>query len=200
MIVFRDAKRRTMATPSWLVDAPELARRHTEEGDLLALGPHAAELLEWRPEATWADVGEDWQACVYGDPDPWRHERACPWAVPIAIEDGAGLEWKVPAILSPLGGACMDQRSRLTATGWVEEPVNPIAARALAACRAVLPFLQREALHELPLDYQNDAIAAVLEACYHLNAQTIGVLGLITGTLRRHGLRSACGLVGVADG
>lgn len=200
MIVFRDSKRRTMATPSWLVGAPDLARRHTEEGDLLGLGPHAPDLLEWRPDATWAEVGEHWQACVFGEPEPWRHERHCPWAIPLLIEDGAGLEWRIPAILSPLGQACMDMRSRLTASGWVEEPVNPIAARALEACRLALPFLLRDCLHELPMDRQNEAIASVLEACYHLNALTIGALGLITGTLRRQGLRAACGVAEVAVG
>lgn len=195
MLVWNDTQRRTMAIPSWLVDAPGIARAHTEEGDLLAMGPLAAALLEWRRDVTWYDVGEGWRAAIYGgQAEPWRNERECPWAIPTLIEDGAGLEWRIPHILSPLGQACMDMRSRLTADGWVEEPVNAIAARAIAACRAVLPLAITDTLHEMPLDRQNDAIAAILEACYHLNALTIGALGLITGTLRRHGLRVACGI------
>ncbi len=195
MLVFHDAQRRTMATPSWLEGA-EFARVHTEEGDLIAMGTGAPALLEWRAAADWVDVGEGWRCAQYGlEPEPWRYERKLPWAIPILIEDGAGIEWRIPTILSPLGTACMDMRSRLTADGWVEEPVNAIARRAYEACKAALPFAAEDRLHEVPLDLQNAYLVAMLEACYHLNALTIGRRGLITGTLRRHGIRVACGVV-----
>lgn len=197
MIVLRDAQRRSMAAPTCFAGA-EFARVQTLEGDLLAMGPGAAGLMEWRPDAGWQDCGEGWQCAIYGgNPEPWRNVRAIPWAVPLLIEDGAGVEWRIPAILSPLGTACMDMRSRLTEKGWVEEPVNEIAKRAYDACQAALPFAREDRLHELPLDRQNEMIAAILEACYHLNALIIGRLGLITGTLRRHGLRAACGVAQV---
>ncbi len=198
MLVWQDTKGRAMATPSWLDGAPEgsVARVHCDQGDLLAMGEHAAALLSWRPELPWYPVGEDWKVAVYGDQvEPWRNLRALPWAVPVPIEDGRGVEWAIPNILSPLGSPCMDMGARLTDSGWVDEPLNPRAARALEACRRVLPFAREDRLHELTPDDSNSAMASILEATYHMDALTIGRVGVITGALRRHGLRAACGVI-----
>lgn len=197
MLVWKDTMGRAMPTPSWLADAPDgsLARVHTDQGDLLAMGPNAAALLDWRPDAAWYPVGEGWAVAVYGEIEAWRNLRKLPWAIAVAIEDGRGVEWAIPAIISPLGTPCMDMGARLTEAGWEDEPLNPRAARALEACRLVLPFAREDRLHELTANQANSAMAAILEATYHIDALTVGRTGIITGTLRRHGLRCACGVV-----
>jgi len=198
MLVWRDLKGRHQATPAWLVGAEGLARRHTDQGDLLGCGPHAGELLDLRRDAVWHAVSDGWAVAQYGELEPWRQARRLPWAIAVAIEDGRGVEWLVPAILSPLGTPACDLASRLTDEGWVEEPTTPVARRAIDACLAAAPFLRTDRLAEVELARQNEWLCAVLEATYHLDALAIGKLGVITGTLRLHGLRAACGLVGEA--
>ncbi len=195
MLVWRDLKGRLQGLPAWLVGAEAVARAHTEQGDLLACGAGAADLLGLRPGVAWHTVSDGWAVAVYGEIEPWRQLRTLHWAVPVRIEDGRGLEWCIPAILSPLGTPACDLASRLTEDGWVEEPTTPIARRAIDACQAALPFLRSDRLHEVDLARQNDWLCAVLESTYHLDALTIGRLGMITGTLRLHGLRAACGVV-----
>ncbi|HYG68736.1 MAG TPA: hypothetical protein VD838_13805 [Anaeromyxobacteraceae bacterium] len=195
MLVWRDLKGRHQALPAWLEGHEVVSRLHTEQGDLLACGAGAAELLGLRSGAAWHPVTDGWAVAVYGEVEPWRHERKLPWAIPVPIEDGRGVVWRVPAILSPMGTPACDLASRLTEDGWVEEPTTPIAARAIAAAQAALPFVREDRLHEVELARQNDWLCAVLEATYHLEALTIGRLGLITGTLRLHGLKAACGVI-----
>jgi hypothetical protein len=197
MLVWRDLKGRHQATPAWLVGAEAVTRLHTEQGDLLACGSDVGPMLGLRAGVAWHPVTDGWAVAVYGEAEPWRQARALPWAVPVAIEDGRGVEWMIPAILSPLGTPACDLASRLTDEGWVEEPTNPIARRAIDAAQAALPYVRTDRLHEVDLARQNDWLCAVLEAAYHLDALTIGRLGLITGTLRLHGLRATCGVAGV---
>lgn len=186
-----------MARPSCLDGAPDVARLHTEGGDVLGMGHGASLLLRFDQTADWQSVGDGWISAIYGEPEIWRNVRRLPWAIPLTVSDGRGTDWRVPAILSPLGTPCCDMASRLTDAGWVEEPTTPIARRAIDACYDALPHLKAspETLHTIPLDRQNEWILAVLEACYHIDALTIAKRGLITATLRRHGLRIACGLV-----
>jgi hypothetical protein len=193
VLVWRDLTGRHQALPAWLVGADAVSRVHTEQGDLLACGEGAAELLGLRPGIQWHPVTDGWAVAVYGEIEPWRQLRRLPWALPVAIEDGRGLLWQIPAILSPLGTPACDLASRLTEEGWVEEPTTPIARRAVDAAQAALPFVLADRLHEVELARQNEWLCAILEAGYHLDALTIGRLALITGTLRRHGLSAACG-------
>ena len=186
-----------MATPSWLVGA-QAARVHSEAGDLLACGPGAALLLSFRPEGEveWHDVGEGWSAALYGQAEPDLYRRPTPWCLPTEVEDGRGQSWHVPMILSPLGTPAIDMAARLMPDGtWSQAPATPAADRAVRACQAALPFVRTGTLHEVELGQQCAWMCATLEATHYLNAATIGKLELITGTLRLHGLRVACGII-----
>lgn len=197
MIVWRDTQARTMDCPAWL-PAEQVARVHSDRGDLLCM-PRYADLLGWRDDVTWCDVGDGWEAALYGPFDPPAYLRPVHWALIATVLDARGRAWQVPAMLWPSDHATLPgpptvaQVRRLTAAGWVREAVDARQQAAMDACHQAFPHLGD--LAGVDLATSSDWLAAIIE-CTHLGGPlTFAVLGLLDDVLVLHGLRSAAGWV-----
>lgn len=203
MLVWHDTLRRTMATPDWLPgdSAPvRCSRKHGERGDLLCVGDRHAALLGWREDVTWADAGDGWAVACYGDPcldDLIRPEQR--WTLVASVIDGRDRTWLIPALLGPTddptipGPPLVAMARRLTASGWIREPLHDRQRDALDAVAAAFPHLCE--LGQVSLETQGSWIGALLHATYYGGALSFAASGLIDDVLVDKGLRIACGRV-----
>lgn len=206
MLLWRDRERRTMATPTWLEGA-KLSRVHTDDGDIVTLSrfvDYAADRGQvWHKVSDGWEVAEPEPAMPFSPSDWMRQDQL--WTVvmsrsisdgrPVDLVDGTGRRWVVPAILSPeTGAALITQKRRLTSDGWVREPLTEQAAAALDAARDARQWHIDNNIATAGVDQQQDWICACIEAVYHLDAMTIGVLGLVDDRLAMCGMIAVCGL------
>ncbi len=202
MLVWHDTQHRRMATPEWLPDpmSGNLVRLNGHRGDLLCVGAHNAALLGWREDIAWSDAGDGWAVAAYGDPcidDLLRPDQR--WSLVARVVDGRDRSWLIPALLSPTGDASVpgaplvDQARRLTAQGWVREPLHERQRHAVEAAMAAFPHLDQ--LGSISLDTQGSWLGAMIDAVYYGGGLSFAVLGLFDDVLFDKGLRIGCGRV-----
>jgi len=179
----------SMETPAPLVGAA-IARVHTDDGDQVALACHADLLPVVSP--SWVALSGGVSVAKVGQPD-WRdYRRQMPWTVRLCVRDAFGAEWDCPALLSPEGIPVCDRSWVLLDDGtWGRRSVSEAQDRALAAAQAAFPIVHGDG------DMQPDQLlpwaCAIVESAYHLDAQTIGRLGLLTTASALAIVRAACG-------
>jgi hypothetical protein len=112
----------------------------------------------------------------------------------LSVVDGFGTEWEIPAILSPEGVPICDRSWVLNADGsWGRQSVSEIQDRAIAAAQAAFTLVHSP--EEIPPESLLPWACAILESAYHLDAATIGRLGLLTTTGALAIVRGAAGWV-----
>ena len=200
MLVWHDTQKRRQQRPSWLPAAPAISRVHTQHGDLLCVGEQHAAMLGWRDDVEWVDAGEGWNVAIYGGdpclPELIRKDQS--WTLLGVIVDGRGKEWHIPCMLFPSdnnqpGAPMVAQLRKLTADGWVREPLHEIQRAALDACYAAWPHLDN--LGGWNLDEQGSAMAAIIEAVLHCSGLGLARLGLFDDVVVEKGLKLACGKI-----
>lgn len=181
MIVWR--KHKSTTPPSWLDGL----------SDLHLNGEHC-----WRgkpgifpkfSQAKWVTVSDGWEAALIGDFDPAMYLRTLTSVAPLAVIDGSGREWVIPAVLSPDGDPCVCQRWIMTDNGLERSPIHDRDGAAIDMCQ-----WWRNAKEFTPQEMVS-AIIAVVQCAYHLDALTIGKLGLIDDQLALRGINLASGKV-----
>jgi hypothetical protein len=179
-----------MEVPECLQGAP-IVRVHCDAYDQVALAHHA-ELL---PIASpFVALPGGFGVAKIGQLDPTEYRRQIPWAVALSVVDGFGIEWDVPAILSPEGIPICDRSWMLDESGqWVRKAICDRQERAIAAALASHPHINNveEYEEQLLLPWA----CAILECSYHLDAATIGRLGLLTTTSALAIVRGAAGWI-----
>lgn len=146
------------------------------------------ERLKWTPTANGWAVAQDHRPL-----DPSEYLRPRRWAMSIIVEDARGVDWMVPAILAPDGVPAVAQVRRRVNGEWQREYVSDAQEAAVDAALAVRSGVA------MTLEEQSDAVAAIMEVAYFLDAETIGALGLMDDVLAVHALKMAAGMVDHAE-
>lgn len=137
------------------------------------------------PADEWEDLADGWQVAIYGDlcPDDYRRKDAGFWAVYFIIQDLYGRDWQIPALVGKSGEVSCARRNYLNAAGeWEHKTRDERHQRALEFAQRV----RAETVEAIGETGMLDGMASVLEACYHLDALTIGRLALIDTTMMIH--------------
>jgi len=137
----------------------------------------------------WLTTAKGWAVAAIKDLQPNTYLRDSRWANYLAVEDARGRTWFAPAILTPSGDVCVAQVRRRVDGEWVREYVDESQQAATEAAQAVRSGAS------LSLDEQCDAVSAIMETAYHIDADTLAVLGLLDDVLCVHALRMAAGVV-----
>lgn len=187
-----------MFEPEHLQGLP-LARNQGEQYDYLAI-KDAALLLPPPPDVRWVPC-KGFDVCLSGSFDPKYYMRETPWSSPIACRDGNGTTWILPVLLSPEGLPVCDLRIVMDEEGTLSNrPVDDRQARAIdAAIWARQQINNHGDLHMAnDIDLTNAALS-IIESAYHLSAEVVTRLGVLTISGRRDILRVAAGAV-ASDG
>lgn len=137
-------------------------------------------------DMTWLATADGWEVAVCGDPDMGALIRELPWGMRLVVQDGRKRDWIIPAILGPDGVPAVARVRRLVDGKWVREDCDDRQSAAVEACES---FRNADLEH----DAQTFAVLSVLECTYHIDATSLGVLGLIDDVLVYQGLRCASG-------
>ena len=138
----------------------------------------------------WHTTASGWKCSSPRDDfDLTRFLRSRKWTSHVEVVDGSGRVWFIPALLAPDGTPCVIQ-SRVRIDGkWVRKCASESQEMALEAAIAVRNGV------EMTLEEQTDNTLAMLEIVYHLDADTLAVLGLVDDALVYNGWRQAAGML-----
>ena len=137
----------------------------------------------------WLPTAKGWKVAQCDpsiDLSPYLRERR--WHNPLEVVDTRGRSWFIPAMLTPDGVPAVAQTRRRVNGEWVREYVDDAQEAAVEAALAI------RANAELTLDEQSDSMLAIIETAYHLDAETVAVMGFLDDVIVCHGLRKAAGV------
>ena len=188
MIAWRKSDRGA-EVPKWLDGCRDVQQR----GDLVWVG--SGLVLPQVDAADWCDVSDGWQAAECGGgatiPTMLFRDSAKAWANYWEVEDIDCRIWRIPVLVSQDGVVACNRRNRLLSDGtWVKVARDERTQRALDYAQRV----RGEPIGQIGEEDMLAGMVSVLEACYHLDALTIGRLAMIDQTLLIHGSAALAGL------
>lgn len=180
MLIYRDDNK-GHRLPAWLERAPNVCRRASFAGDLLAIGDPI--YLDEPAGAVWHALPDQWSCCLTGDFRPQDHLRLgaeAPDLLP--IQDASGRAWHAPAVLTPdvsgPGTIALALPWSRSADGVIERQPREDQRPLITAARGARAEILAGKLAQVPIAVAAEWAATLLAGAYHIPREAILALFL----------------------